>query len=396
MALRGNLRDFTITQLLNLINLAQKTGTLVVDNGRVKKQIVFKEGRILSSSSTDPREHLGAILVSHGFVTDAQLGQAVELQKANKVLLGKILVTISAISEGDLHRMLRFKAEESIYDTFTWPEGDFRFLDGEQPAPETIVPISLDVQVLVLEGMQRLDEARRIREAIPSLAAVPVVVGPFDQSELSELDGHVLALVDDDRTIEELCLASHTSEFHVSKTLVRQLQAGTIKLVRPRAQSCPVPEALALEPPTPPAISADLLLQEARQRLAKGELESALHHARAARALEPENRKAATGATQIEETVKGEVDKAPMKATEIPVLARSMDELSKLRLSPQEGFVVTRIDGTHDLASLCKIGPMPPLDMKLLFAKLLRDGHIQMKPARKTVPLPKAPPSGGR
>ena len=31
MALRGNLRDFTVTQLLNLINLAQKTGTLVVD-----------------------------------------------------------------------------------------------------------------------------------------------------------------------------------------------------------------------------------------------------------------------------------------------------------------------------------------------------------------------------
>ena len=28
MALRGNLRDFTITQLLNLVNLAQKTGTL--------------------------------------------------------------------------------------------------------------------------------------------------------------------------------------------------------------------------------------------------------------------------------------------------------------------------------------------------------------------------------
>ena len=32
MALRGNLRDFTITQLLNLINLAHKTGTLVIDH----------------------------------------------------------------------------------------------------------------------------------------------------------------------------------------------------------------------------------------------------------------------------------------------------------------------------------------------------------------------------
>ena len=30
MALKGNLRDFTITQLLNLVNLAKKTGTLVV------------------------------------------------------------------------------------------------------------------------------------------------------------------------------------------------------------------------------------------------------------------------------------------------------------------------------------------------------------------------------
>ena len=31
MALKGNLRDFTITQLLNLINLARKTGALVID-----------------------------------------------------------------------------------------------------------------------------------------------------------------------------------------------------------------------------------------------------------------------------------------------------------------------------------------------------------------------------
>ena len=31
MALKGNLRDFTITQLLNLVNLAQKTGTLVIE-----------------------------------------------------------------------------------------------------------------------------------------------------------------------------------------------------------------------------------------------------------------------------------------------------------------------------------------------------------------------------
>jgi hypothetical protein len=42
MALRGNLRDFTITQLLNLINLAGKTGTLIVDGPAEQAYISWK------------------------------------------------------------------------------------------------------------------------------------------------------------------------------------------------------------------------------------------------------------------------------------------------------------------------------------------------------------------
>ena len=36
MALKGNLHDFSITQLLNLIHLARKTGTLAVDGKSAK------------------------------------------------------------------------------------------------------------------------------------------------------------------------------------------------------------------------------------------------------------------------------------------------------------------------------------------------------------------------
>ncbi len=85
------------------------------------------------------------------------------------MLLGKILSTIGAISEQDVHRMLRLKAEESIYDVFSWPEGDFRFLDQQLPTAN-MVPISIDVTGLVLEGMQRFDEWKRIREIDPVVA----------------------------------------------------------------------------------------------------------------------------------------------------------------------------------------------------------------------------------
>lgn len=46
MALRGNLRDFTITQLLNLINLANKTGTLVVEGPSETAKIAFRDGKL--------------------------------------------------------------------------------------------------------------------------------------------------------------------------------------------------------------------------------------------------------------------------------------------------------------------------------------------------------------
>ena len=46
MALRGNLRDFTITQLLNLINLASKTGTLIVDGPSEQAYISFRDGKL--------------------------------------------------------------------------------------------------------------------------------------------------------------------------------------------------------------------------------------------------------------------------------------------------------------------------------------------------------------
>jgi hypothetical protein len=50
MALKGNLRDFTVTQLLNLINVAQKTGTLIVDGGKEEVWVSFRGGKLPQAS----------------------------------------------------------------------------------------------------------------------------------------------------------------------------------------------------------------------------------------------------------------------------------------------------------------------------------------------------------
>ena len=46
MALKGNLRDFSIAQMLNLINLAKKSGTLAVHNQRGTALVAFHKGKL--------------------------------------------------------------------------------------------------------------------------------------------------------------------------------------------------------------------------------------------------------------------------------------------------------------------------------------------------------------
>jgi hypothetical protein len=382
VGISGNLETMELAELLQWLSTSQKTGTLAVDDGAIRKQIVFRDGRIISTASSDPREHLGAILISHGFVTDGELAEAIARQQRERVLIGKLLVAMGSIGERDLYRMLRLKAEESLYDVFTWTRGEFKFHDGQLPPPETLIPLALDVAAVVLEGMQRIDEWRRIREILPSSDCVAVAVGAFDESEMGEWDEQVLAHVDDDRSVGEIARLVHASEFYVSKILLRQLHAGRLKIVRPRAG------ARAAEAPEPDArpprrIGAETLLEEARQRLAKGESEAALRHARAARALEPDDRKVEAGAAQIEETVSRELGKAAMRPTDVPKLARRFEDLSKLRLSPQEGYLLSRIDGHHDLRALLKIGPLSPLETQLLLRRLVDAGHVRLEPKQK-------------
>lgn len=376
MSITGNLKTMELTELLQWLSQSKKTGTLVIDDGRVKKEVVFRQGKIVSSASTDPKEHLGHFLVSHGFITEMELANAIEMQERTGMLLGKILVTIGAISEEDLNRLLRLKAEEGVYDIFNWDEGAFRFLDGELPE-KTFIPLSLDVTTIVLEGARRVDEWKRIREVIRSSQAIPVsVVEPLDDESLSPAARKVLQLVDDQRTIEEIVLQTHSSEFHVCRILFEEQQKKRLKIVNPRGRRDADAELVA---PQGSAVDAESLVATAAKHLDGDGYETALRHLRAARSLEPDNKEVQAKVQEGEQRLKKALEKEGVTVDAVPELATNLQELTASKISPQEGFMLTRINGTYDIASIIKISPMPQLDALLVFWRLLQQGHIKLK-----------------
>ena len=385
MGIAGNLKTMELAELLQWLSQGTKTGTLVVDNGTVEKKVFFSKGKIISSAASDPREHLGHFLVSHGYITEAQLSEAVRRQESQKTMLGKVLVDMGLIGEEDLDGMLRLKAEEGIYSLFDWPEGEFRFHDDELPA-YPMVPISLDVTGLVLEAMRRQDEWSRFREVMPSTQAVPVrvvddLVG--DGADLDEGQKHILLAVDDHRSIEEISLETHASEYYVCEALYPQVKARKVKIVQPRGHAAPVTPPPVVASGETPATTGKSLLERGRKHLAARQYEPALRNLRAARSLDPDDPTIARAVEEGEATIRALLQAEGVVLDAVPKLAVRPDEISRMKVSPKAGFLLSRVDGNYDIASILKISPLTQLEALLVFRELMQAGLLKLERKKK-------------
>ncbi|HET9228327.1 MAG TPA: DUF4388 domain-containing protein [Thermoanaerobaculia bacterium] len=377
MGIVGNLRTMQLEELLQWLSQSRKTGTLEIKTDKVEKKVFFRDGQIVSTASTRPEEYLGHFLVSHGLISESALSKAMELQEATGMLLGKILVTKEILKEPDLHKMLKLKSEESLYDIFSWPEGEFRFLDDVLPSANSMVPMVLDVTAILMEGVQRVDEFRRIRQLVPTQDAIPVQIYEWDLKDMDPGTQQILDLVNDERTVEEIRLQTHSSEFRVCKVLYEQYMKGRLKVIKPRWQ-----QTGGFQAQNGP-FNGETLLEAGKKYLQDQDFDLALRHLRAARSLEPDNPDIQDALSQGEKTIREAIESAGVTLSAVPSLAVSFDQLTNAKLSPQEGFMLTRLNGSYDIQSILKITPMPQLDTLLVFWKLKKGGFIKVAAAKK-------------
>src|SRR5512138_360850 len=136
MALKGNLRDFTITQLLNLINLARKTGTLIIDGPTETARVAFREGKLSYAQYGQEDTRLASILFRSNKISQSQHRILKErtAQMSDKEL-GLLLINAGYLSQEDILTSLQQYSVDVVRRLFTWVEGSFRFEhpDGSFP-----------------------------------------------------------------------------------------------------------------------------------------------------------------------------------------------------------------------------------------------------------------------
>ncbi len=411
MAITGNLRTMQLSELLQWLSLGQKTGTLVIRGESGEKRLFFRDGRIISSSSTVEREYLGNFLIAYGYITEEELTRAMEVQRESKILLGRILVMIGAIAEEEVSELLKLKAAETIYDIFLWTEGAFEFVDSELPNLP-MVPISVDVTGIVLEGLRRFDEWQRIRTRIRSLREIPAIVAPVEMDTLPDRERLILAAIDGLRSIEELADATHNPDFFAARFVWELLEAGRADLIGireslpasasglpgappdgetvfteaadgswsdlelpgdafPSGEFAAEPEPVAVPGPrhwAPPPTSPTTPIQAgptlpvipAPDDLPRTQT---LGNSTAFRKLaDPE----AGDARRTSQVV----------PTAVPSLRKPLEELMAYSFTPNEAFILSRINGLWDVRSIARISPFPEKEVLRVFRKLDDGGVI--------------------
>jgi hypothetical protein len=247
-----------------------------------------------------------------------------------------------------------------------------------------MIPLQVDVTGIIMEGTRRVDEWTRIRETIPSEAVIPVLLREIDGTELEEVEEPIVRAIDDRRTIADIVLESRSSAFTVSSTVSALVRHGYVKLVDPSSQKmAKVAEEVVVVAPEPRRdFNEDdeimSLLNAAQAALRTKDYEKTQRLLRAAQNLDPNHPKVRTAIKGAETVILGELRNQGLIDTKIPRVAKTIEEITQMNFTPNEGFILSRINGQWDIGSLIKISPIRETDAMLIFYKLWKDKIIAL------------------
>lgn len=242
MALKGNLKDFSITQLLNLIHIAAKTGALYVEGPGDKVAVYFRDGKISFAQISSQSFDLLKILASYKKIKRAQLVMLLEKYKEIKPAeMGLRLLNDGYLSQDAILGTLQQYYVSVIKQLFGWEEGDFHFENGETP-PEGNILVRQSMEDLIVEGAHRVKEYEQLKDEIPSLEmALKFADRPgtnLRSINLTAEEWRVISFVNPKNSIAQIAQATRLNEMDIRRVVYALVQAGIVEIIRP--SSAPV------------------------------------------------------------------------------------------------------------------------------------------------------------
>lgn len=233
LGLQGDIKRFTLPEILQLLAASRKSGTLGVQKDDSIVMVYFKDGEIIYGYGPRQTYHLGQLLKEKNKISTTQLEQAIAIQGKgeNSRRLGEIMISRGFIDRADLENVVKNQIQELLYSLLAWDSGSFKFYENQYPTEEEIT-VRISVENVILEGLRRVDELNMAKEVLTNLDEVYTIsAAQNDRSRdvtLMAKEWNLMALVDGYRSLNEILSYGSVDKNEAMVSLARLKLSGII------------------------------------------------------------------------------------------------------------------------------------------------------------------------
>ncbi len=232
MALQGNLQDFSLVEILQLIAVQRKSGVLRLTSETNSAVLFFEKGNIVSLSDRREREKkpdpLLGFLSDTGRLSKEQVEQVCAIRGQSKKELPEIIISGGYLSSKQLTEAIEHLARELLPSLVVWKKGTYVFSGDEKTVSRLYFKVPMRTEALLMECMRRIDESARMKE----MYSPSVIMRATDKAHPDEMGEHerrVLSLVDGQTPIHRIAASSKLGEFRTYEVLDRLVETGLIE-----------------------------------------------------------------------------------------------------------------------------------------------------------------------
>jgi hypothetical protein len=248
LALSGDLKDFGLLQLLTLMQVTGKTGSLTLERRGERATIFFKNGELLRVRTPESRsESLATGLLKAGKITRDQHHTIESSVPASEKAAALFITDQGILSRDEIIEFIREKSISSLYWLITWLEGSFR-MDIDANPPDEDITASTNIAAILSKGQSYLDEWRTLAARIPDLDK-NIRLLPVHREETAEVrmglaEWQLVLSLAKEAPLKEVAAALDLDEFQIRKVVYKLLDAGLADLSEPKVESAPVEESI--------------------------------------------------------------------------------------------------------------------------------------------------------
>lgn len=157
-SLMGDISVMPLADLLQWVDLSNKTGTIQVSNSGIDKKIYIETGKILFVSSNKEGERLGEFLHKGSHLELNKIKSALLQSQTMKVPFTQRLIDLNYFHKEELADVIVHHAKVILIDTLTWSDGSFLFIQDEIPSNILHGPIRLNTTELIYNVFKIIDD----------------------------------------------------------------------------------------------------------------------------------------------------------------------------------------------------------------------------------------------